>query len=89
MSSVPELALRQRISDLKLSTRNISKLVESIEEDEYIYLVSKWMNKRDLCYFIKNQQFEYLISDEIRRPLKNIISALKVIHKCGFLHNDV
>ena len=77
------------MADQKLSSHHITKLIEYIEEDQYVYLISSWMNRRDLCCYMKKHQLPYMSEEEMRKPLKNIISALKVIHQAGYLHNDV
>lgn len=77
------------MSDLKLSSHHITKLIEFIEDDQYVYLISSWMNRRDICCFMKRHHLPYLSEEEFRKPLKNIISALKTVHQAGFLHNDV
>ena len=38
---------------------------------------------------MKKHQIPYLTHEEMKRPLKNIVSALKMIHGAGYLHNDV
>ena len=67
----------------------MTKLIECIEEDQYVYLITSWMNRRDLCCYMKKHQLPYLSHGELKKPLKNIISALKAIHQAGYLHNDV
>ena len=47
------------------------------------------MNRGDLCSYMIKHQIPYLTSKEIKGPLKSIITALKVIHKAGYLHNDL
>ena len=86
---IRELALRDKMADQKLSTHHMTKLIECIEEDQYVYLITSWMNRRDLCCYMKKHQLPYLSHGELKKPLKNIISALKAIHQAGYLHNDV
>ena len=37
---IPELALRDKLSELKLTSHYMTKLVESVEDDQYIYLIT-------------------------------------------------
>lgn len=53
MHAVPEIAMREKLSDLKLSSHYITKMVEYIEDDQYVYLISQWMNRRDLGTYMK------------------------------------
>lgn len=47
------------------------------------------MNRCDLATFMKKHQLPYLTPEEIKKPLKNIVSALKIIHTAGYVHNDM
>ena len=53
MYAVPEIAIREKLSDLKLSSHYITKMVDCIEDDQYVYLISQWMNRRDLSTYMK------------------------------------
>jgi len=50
----------------------MTKLVETIEDDQYMYLITQWMNRNDLASYMKKHQLPYLTTDELKRPAKNM-----------------
>lgn len=63
--------------------------MEVIADGDFIYIVSARMNQGDLYSNMKKLHCAYLTEQELRSPFKNILSALKTIHKHGYIHNDI
>ena len=54
----------------------------------YIYKVMKWAGQY-LATYMRNREIPFLTEQELRVPASQIIVALQMIHKAGFLHNHV
>ena len=65
-------------------------LVDHFMDDEYVYLVSKWVSGCNLVWKALNEGGDfYLTENEMRQPLSQLLSALHNLHKLGYAHNSV
>jgi len=47
--------MRDKLAELKLNTHYMTKLVEHVEDSQYVYLITQWMNRCDLAsYMLKH-----------------------------------
>lgn len=86
--SVPELELRARMQSLK-HLSGITKMVEVIQQNEYVYLIMKLMNRNTLQDFMRSRSTLYLTIQDLQMPAYELVGGLAAIHKVGFVHGDI
>ena len=71
MDTLPELSLNKKLSLQQSSSSVVVKLVEVLEDREFVYLLTTWMQHGDLqsrmCSRVKA---DYLTEGEMRAPLQ-------------------
>ena len=66
-SNIPELELRMRMLSQRL--HGITKVIEVIQDNEYVYLIMQLMNKKTLQDLMSPiSSALYLTQDELRSP---------------------
>ena len=84
---VPELQLRYH----RLPSRcdGLVKLIEYLDDENFIYQICAYMNSRTLNDLMQKTSVEYIPETDILHYQKSLLNALQSIHRAGFLHNDI
>ena len=82
-----ELTLRNRLQQVK--SQGITKLIETFEDEQFVYVVTSFKNFGDLQTLMESNQICYLGESQMLTPARYIMQALGSIHNAGFLHNDI
>ena len=68
------------------SHKNIINVIEYFEENNTAYIVMEYLDGTTLSEFLKSNRMDVESSIEV---ISHICSALKDVHKMGFIHRDV
>ena len=71
----------------KLKHENIIRLLTSIEDDKYIYLILEFASKGNLFYLIRNKKT--LTEDEAFYFFIQCCAGIYFLHKNGLIHRDI
>ena len=88
LEDYPEIVLNYSMKQLGIPKTHIVSPMEYLEDEHYIYVVTKWAND-NLVDYLKIHSLPLLTERELKAPSLKIIEALKIIHKVGFLHNSI
>ena len=71
----------------KLKHENIIRLLTSIEDDKYIYLILEYASKGNLFFLIRNKKT--LTEDEAFYFFIQCCAGIYFLHKNGLIHRDI
>lgn len=74
----------------KLNHINIVKLLDTINNKNEIWIINELCSNGAISGFLK-KKYKDGFSDEIliATILKNVVTAIKYLHDCGFIHRDI
>lgn len=73
----------------RLNHKNIVKVVDKFQDDNYIYLFLEYMMKGDLFDLVYNLYDEPCDEDEAKRYIYDIAKGIQCLHENGIIHRDV
>lgn len=83
-----DLAKRE-IEILKLCQHpNIIKLLDTFENQDYIYIVMEWLKGGDLFTYLEKRSFK-ISEDRARSIIHSLAVALYYLHSYGIVHRDI
>ena len=82
-----ERIINERDIMKKLNNKNIIKILDYFEDENYIFIVMEYINGGNLYSFIKKRM--KLKEKMVKYIFKQIISAINYIHKHNIVHKDI
>jgi len=67
---------------------NLIKLIDICEDDANIYIVMEYLAGGDLHSFL-NERKEFLVEEEVKEIMRQIVDGVRYLHKFGILHRDL
>lgn len=84
-----EVDLLIKLSGIPEVVKHVVKYVEHFEENQFLYMVTKWIKKHTLATVMKYSSERYLNEAEMQAPAKQLLKVLQAVHGQGFTHNAV
>ena len=84
-----EVDLLRKLSEIPEVAKLVVKYVEHFECDEFLYHVTRWVEKLTLAEVMKHSSERFLNEVEMQAPAKQLLKVLQAVHGQGFTHNAV
>lgn len=73
----------------KLKHNSIVKMVHHWVENDYTYLLFEYIEGKDMYDFLASNEFTPLEETEAKELFRQLLKAVKYVHKKGFVHGDL
>lgn len=80
-----EVEIMEALSD----SENVLKIIESFEDDEAIYAVTRFMNAGTLFDYLVKQKTQPLTEEHTKEIIRQVATGLKCMHKKHIVHRDI